>query len=203
MLKIKSVKSSHPFSSNCYLISSKGEYAVIDPSAAFDENLIKGRLKYILLTHAHFDHILEIDGWKNATDAEVIISAEDARALPDPMVNCFKIYDATDRGYFGACRHISDGETLELGDSKISYISLPGHTIGSGAYLCDNSIFVGDTIFEGGSYGRSDLPTGNSVMLFDSIKRLMSLEDETIVYSGHGSSFSIEEYKCEFYRNFR
>ena len=203
MLKIKSIKSSHSLASNCYLISSKKEYAVIDPSAAFDPKLIRGKLKYILLTHGHFDHIHETQGWRDATDADVIVSEADASALPDPFINCYKIYDATDRGYFGPCRTISDGDVLELGDSKITFLHLPGHTMGSGAYLCDDTIFVGDTIFEGGAYGRADLPTGNSVMLFDSIKRLMDLSDDIIVYPGHGISFSIEQYKCDFYRNFR
>ena len=200
MIKIEFLKSPHSFSANCYLISSNGEYAVIDPSAPFDKSLCDGVVKYILLTHAHFDHILEVDSWVNNTNAKVIISADEVDALSNPIRNCFKLYDGTERGYFGPAEPIYDGDKLSLGDCEIKFISTPGHTVGGGVYLCENIAFVGDTIFEGGGYGRHDLPTSSYVMLRNSIARLLELPDETVVYSGHGPSTTIKQYKHDIGR---
>ncbi len=200
MLNIQILASPHSFAANTYLISSAGEYAIIDPAAPFDESLLSGKLKYILLTHAHFDHILEIDSWARATDAQVIISSAGVDALSDPMRNCYWLFDGSERGYFGAAEGIRDGERLYLGDSEISFIHTPGHTAESGVYLCDGYAFVGDTIFEGGGFGRYDLPTGNFTMLRDSIRRLIGLPDDTVVYAGHGPSTTIKQYKLHIER---
>ena len=195
MLKIELLQSPHSFSANTYLISAEGEYAIIDPTAPYDESLIDGKLKYILLTHAHFDHILEIDSWVNNTDAEVILSAYEADALSDPMRNCYKLYDGTDRGYFGERRGINEGDAIPLGDQTIELIHTPGHTIGSCCYKIGNDVFVGDTVFAGGGYGRFDLPTGNLTMLRDSIGKILALPDECILYPGHGENTTAKEYK--------
>ena len=124
MLKIEKLESPHPFAANSYLISSDGEYAVVDPTAPYRDGMCEGTVKYILLTHAHFDHILEVDSWVNATGAEVIISAAEADALSDPMRNCYKLYDGTDRGYFGERRGISEGDTIPLGDQTVEMLAL-------------------------------------------------------------------------------
>lgn len=195
MLNIQMLKSPHPFAANTYLISSGGEYAVVDPTAPFTQLLCDGKVKYILLTHAHFDHILEVDSWVNATGAEVIISDVELDALSDPMRNCFKLYNGTDNGYFGSATGLSDGESVSLGELDIKIIACPGHTSGSAAFLCDGNAFVGDTVFAGGGYGRFDLPTGNLVMLRQSIAKLLTLPDDTLLYPGHGESTTVKEYK--------
>ncbi len=200
MLDIKMLKSPHGFAANTYLISSCGEYAVVDPTAPYDDSLCQGSVKYILLTHCHFDHILEIDSWVKGSGAEVIISKDDKDALSDPRINCYALFDGSNRGYFSDVRGITNGEALPLGDTEIKFISCPGHTIGSGTYLCDGCAFVGDTIFEGGSYGRYDLPTGNFVMLRNSILRLIELDDNTVVYPGHGVKTTIKQYKTDIGR---
>lgn len=200
MLKIQNLESPHPFAANCYLISSCGEYAIIDPTAPYDSSLIDGEVKYILLTHAHFDHILEVDSWVNNTDAVVIISADEADALSDPMRNCYKLFDGTDRGYFGERRGINEGESIPLGDQSIEMIATPGHTIGSACYRIGNDIFVGDTVFAGGGFGRYDLPTGNIVMLRNSIRKILALSDECILYPGHGERTTAKEYKSYYSR---
>lgn len=200
MLKIKSLKSPHPFAANCYLISSAGECAVVDPTAPYSEGICEGRVKYILLTHAHFDHILEVESWVKATGAEVIISAAEADALSDPMRNCFKLYDGTDRGYFGERRGISEGDLIPLGDQQIEMIATPGHTIGSACYKIGNEVFVGDTVFAGGGFGRYDLPTGSIVMLRESIRKILALADECTLYPGHGETTTAKEYKAFYLR---
>lgn len=195
MLNIEFLSSPHPFAANCYLISSAGEYAVIDPTVPFDGSLCFGVVKYILLTHAHFDHILEIDSWVEATGAEVLLAESEVTSLSDPMRNCYKLYNGSDRGYFGKAKGLSDGDILPLGDTEIKVIECPGHTVGCAAYLCEGSAFVGDTVFAGGGYGRFDLPGGNYLMLRQSIKKLISLPDEIVFYPGHGSSTTNKQYK--------
>ena len=195
MLNIRLLESPHPFAANCYLITSDNECAIIDPTVPYSPELYQGELKYILLTHAHFDHILDVDSWAENTSARVICSVDEAGALSDPMRNCYKLYDGSDNGYFGPTCAMNDGAELPLGDDKISLLYCPGHTAGGVSYLCDGNAFVGDTIFERGGYGRYDLPTGNLVMLRQSISRLMDLPDETRVYPGHGGSTTIREYK--------
>lgn len=199
MTQIKMLKSPHGFSANCYLIQSGNEYAVVDPTAPYDPSLCEGKLRYILLTHTHFDHILEVDSWVKS-GAEVVISKEDRDALSNPRINCYALFDGSDNGYFGKARALSDGDILPLGDTEIKFVSCPGHTIGSGTFIIDGNAFVGDTIFEGGGYGRFDLPTGNFVMLRNSIARLMELDDNTVVYPGHGDKTTIKEYKTDIGR---
>ena len=193
-MNIKKLISPHSFAANCYLISSDGEYAVIDPTAPYNESLIDGTLKYVLLTHAHFDHILEIDSWAKA-GAEVLIYEEEKAALSDSVRNLYKMFCGSDGGYFGEARGLSDGEIITLGSSMIQLIACPGHTIGSASYLCDGHAFVGDTVFAGGGYGRTDLPTGNSVLLRESILRLASLPESVIFHPGHGESTTVKQYR--------
>ena len=125
MLDIRLLESPHPFAANCYLLSSAGEYAVVDPTHPYDPTLVNGIVKYVLLTHAHFDHILEIDSWVVNTGAEVLLATEEIGALSDPMRNCYKLYDGTDNGYFGKARGLSDGEVILLGDTSISVVTCP------------------------------------------------------------------------------
>lgn len=200
MIEIKLLSSPHGFAANSYLIRSSDEYAVIDPTAPFDQSMCRGRVRYILLTHPHFDHILEIDSWVLGSGAEVIISKDDRQALGDPFRNCYKLFNGSDKGYLGDATELSDGDILPLGDTEIKFIATPGHTVGSGVYLCEGNAFVGDTIFEGGGYGRFDLPTGNFVMLRNSIQRLLRLDDNTVVYPGHGDETTIKQYKTDIGR---
>ena len=201
MAEIKLYDSPHPFAANSYLISSAEECAIVDPTVPFDPSLAMGQVKYILLTHAHFDHILEVESWVKGSGAEVVISKDELDALSDPMKNCFKLYDGTDRGYFGKARGLSHGEILPLGEEQIEFFSCPGHTAGGGTYIVGKIAFVGDTIFAGGGFGRFDLPGGNFTILRDSIRKLIEkLPDDTICYPGHGESTSIRDYKLHINR---
>lgn len=194
MLNIQVLGSPHPFAANCYLVSAGKQSFVVDPNAPYQDGLVDGEVKYILLTHAHFDHILEVDSWRQS-GAEVIILTDETAALSDPMRNCFKLYNGTDNGYFGPYRAVCDGESLEFGDSYIKVMATPGHTSGCATYIIGDVAFVGDTVFEGGGFGRYDLPTGNFVMLRESIRRICSLPDKTILYPGHGGPTTVAEYK--------
>lgn len=199
-MEIVLTQTPHSFASNTYIISCNGECAVIDPSTPYDSNLYQGRLKYILLTHGHFDHMLDIDSWVNSTDAEVVISVDDQFMLSDSTLNCYKIFNGSDGGYSGKFATVRNLDTLQLGDKEIKVISTPGHTKGSVIYLVDDSCFVGDTVFAGGGYGRFDLPTGNAIELRDSIKLVTGLPKNTVLYPGHGATTTVEQYIFDFYR---
>ena len=204
MLSVKLLKPYHSFQSNTYLITSLDKSAVIDPSVPFDESLVDGQVEYILLTHGHFDHMLDVDSWVSATGAKVVVSVCDADALSDPRKNCYKLFDGSDNGYFGEYTTVSDEDVIHLGDSEIRVMACPGHTPGSLTYLCDGIAFVGDTVFSGGGYGRVDLPGGNRLQLCESIRKILSLPDDTVLYSGHGDFTTVKEYKQDIgYKNGR
>ena len=198
MLSVTLLKPYHAFASNTYLLCSGSERAVVDPSVPYSDSY--GSIKYILLTHAHFDHFLDIDSWVNATGAEVIVSEADRPALSDSYRNCYRVFMGRDGGYFGRARAVSDGDILPLGEDTLTVISAPGHTVGSLIYHSGDAAFVGDLVFAGGGYGRYDLPGGDIDALSDSIERLLSFDNSLVIFCGHGESTTLGEYR-RFYRN--
>lgn len=195
MIEIKKLQTKVGYASNSYLVFSKDECAVIDPSAPFDENLLEGKkLKYILLTHGHFDHFLEIDGWVG-TGAAVVISSKDRQYLSDSHKNCYALFMYKDKGYYGDVLEVNEGDTLSLGDEKIQISEYPGHTEGSVVYTIGKDAFVGDVAFAGGGYGRFDLPGGDMRALVKSLRRIISLDGDITLHPGHGEKTTVEEYR--------
>ena len=187
-----------PYGSNCYLLSSCGEFAVIDPSADYNQVLeahpeIEGKVKYVLLTHAHFDHFLAIDSWADKCEA-VLVGKDDAASLSDSTKNCYLGFLGVDDGYYGTFKCVDEGDIIELGDEKISVISCPGHTPGGVSYKVHDNVFCGDTAFAGGGYGRCDLPGGDiDVLERTLIKLITTLPSETVFYPGHGATTTLKE----------
>ena len=107
MIKVLSFTPTEYFGSNCFLINSDGEYAVVDPSVEYkmieaQHPEIKGNVKYILLTHCHFDHILYTESWVAACpNALVVVGENDGPALANPMMNCFLGFLGIYDGYNG------------------------------------------------------------------------------------------------------
>ena len=203
MLEIRNLQPIEKYGSNCYLLSSGGEYAVIDPSADYSEALsiypeIEGRVKYVLLTHAHFDHILAIDSWKDKCDT-VYVGERDAEALADSRRNCYLGFLGVDDGYYGDYLTVKEGDTLVLGDEMISIVDCPGHTPGGVSYKIGDSVFCGDTAFAGGGYGRCDLPGGDIEVLEKTLIRLITeLPSESVIYPGHGRITTLKELIYHF-----
>ena len=200
MIEIKKLKSIVPYAANSYILFSGDECAVVDPSAPFREDCLEGKsLKYILLTHGHFDHFLEIDSWVNNTNAVVVVSKNDRKALSDAYKNCYSLFLYQDKGYYGEVKEVSEGISLLLGDESIYVSEYPGHTVGSVVYTIGNIAFVGDVAFAGGGYGRFDLPGGDGKSLMQSLKRIINLDDDTVLYPGHGDTTTVAEYKKHLY----
>ena len=175
---------------NTYLIKDKstGALAVIDP-ACESESLVEtikewgGDLKFILLTHGHFDHIGGVAFVKNHFDAQVCVSENEVEFIRNPALNGAAWHNLSIDS-FDIEKKLSDKEGFLLGDTKIKFLATPGHTAGSGCYIVDDVIFAGDTLFYE-SIGRTDFPTSNGKDMMLSLMRLSDLEGDFTVYPGH------------------
>ncbi len=199
MFSVKLLPNVHAFCSNSYLITSMGECAVVDPSSPYRNEY--GRVKYVLLTHAHFDHMLDIASWVEEGGATVIVSPYDISALDDPYKNCSSLFMMQDFKYSKGATPLGDGERLTLGDEVIELIATPGHTPGSTVYKIADATFVGDLVFSGGGYGRTDLPGGDFAELRASIDKLLGFNGLISLFTGHGEATTLQEYKKQ-YENF-
>lgn len=181
-------------SSNCYILGDAGEAAVIDPGVDYmdiEKNLEaqKLSLKYIILTHAHIDHIIRMEELRSACGGKVVIHEEDAPLLGNAMLNGAALFGLnTVFGDADLC--VKDGDSLELGGIRLEILHTPGHTPGSMCVKAENCIFTGDTLFRLG-IGRTDLGAGDYDRLMISLKELMKLDDSLVVYPGHGSATDI------------
>ncbi len=151
-------------------------------------------LKYILITHMHFDHSNGVKELVELTGAKVYIPAleEDfIKSFKNLAVGVGKIYNK-----FTPDVLLKGGEKLNLCGFEIDVIHTPGHTVGGLTYLFDkeNIMFVGDTLFKG-SYGRVDLPTGNFTSMLESIEKLCSYDKNYLLLCGHGDSTTLDKEK--------
>ncbi len=181
---------------NCYILidPESRRSAVIDP--ADDCGAILSRLKgtepsCILLTHAHFDHILALDKLRDATGMPVYIHQDDEEMLTDAEKNCSLSVLRREYTFRPAENLFRGGETIALGNSAVKTIHTPGHTKGSSCFLCGKELFTGDTLFAYGA-GRTDLYGGSEEAILSSLKKLRLLPGEFDVYPGHGETTTLE-----------
>ena len=192
-----------PIGTNCYILrdGAEGKEAVlVDPGD--QPKRIMGALESlnavpsaILLTHAHFDHVLGVNGIiEKYPDVKVYIAATERRMVEDFDLNegfLRKGYVLTPDIY------VQEGDVLELAGHRFEVLLTPGHTAGSCCYYEkeSGSLFAGDTLFLE-SYGRTDFPTGSYEQIMASLKRLLTtLPEETDVYPGHGLQTTIGHEK--------
>ena len=156
---------------------------------ALDEGL---RLKAVLLTHGHGDHILAVNDLKKTFGIPVYAAADEESLLRDPDRNL-------SASLFGCPVTVGpdvllrDGETFEAAGISLRMLLTPGHTPGSCCYYSEEEkiLFSGDTLFCA-SVGRTDFPGGSSRELLRSIReKLLVLPEDVTVYPGHGESTSI------------
>ena len=180
------------FAANTYFVSDNESKSgvIVDPAISTDDFFshfsYPVEITAILLTHAHFDHMLTLDEWREKTKAPLCLSIREAEALSDPQRTLFQVFFGKSKTFSSAERLLREGDTVKVGDSYLTVVEVPGHTVGSVAYIGDGIILTGDTMFAFGDVGRTDFPTGNSEALRQSIRRLCSLDGEYAVYSGHG-----------------
>ena len=184
---------------NGYLVSPENstEAFFVDPGGYHEEvtKIINSEglnLKYIILTHGHYDHIGGVlQFMEDFPDAKLVASKEEAELLADSNVN-HSLRDLGTAISLTADIEVTDGDTLEVGDLTLKIISTPGHTKGGISIYVENILFSGDTLFRM-SLGRTDLHGGDHQTLVASIKdKLFVLPDDTKVLPGHMGATTIE-----------
>lgn len=184
------------FGENMYILVDEKtkKCAVVDPGGVKDKilNYIKSnslQLEYILLTHAHGDHIGAVNYIKSQTGAKVVAHSEEKELLLDNRKNLsYSMHCGPQE--VDADIYVNDKEKLELGELRLSFIHTPGHTKGCMCIRVNNEMFTGDTLFAG-SIGRTDLYSGNYKQIEKSLKKLSKYEDNINIHPGHGPSSTL------------
>jgi glyoxylase-like metal-dependent hydrolase (beta-lactamase superfamily II) len=182
-----------PIENNNYLLidEESREAALIDCSAPDKRikqaiNDAGAALKYILLTHGHFDHIAGI----RPTDAKIVMNENDLGILKKAN-QYLSMFGAAPVTIPKIDIFIKDGDIIKLGNIELKVIHTPGHTQGGVCYLTENILFSGDTIFRE-SVGRCDMEGGDFEQIKESIEsKIFTLPEETLIYSGHGPSTNV------------
>lgn len=192
---------------NMYIVADEKtkEGILIDAATGIDKiidyiDLMNIKLRYIILTHCHADHIVGLKTLKKEYPrALIVINEEDKEGMTDPTINqCENL--GVDNNFVEADLVVKEGDIIKFGELEAKVIHTPGHTAGSMCILINDALFSGDTMFKH-IYGRTDLKTGSEREIMWSIKdKLLQLPDNTIVYPGHGLTTIIREEK-EIYMN--
>ena len=163
-----------------YIIADENtkEAAVVDAGWEIDKMVKiaddeKLKIKKIILTHSHYDHVQKADELASKTNAEVCFHELDFDEIK-PVIknNSTKIIK------------LKNNDEIKIGNIKIKIIHIPGHTPGAICLLVENKLLTGDTLFVN-AIGRTDLAGGDSVKLFESLQKLKKLNDDIQVYPGH------------------
>ena len=193
-----------PFQENCYIVGDEttGEGALVDPGdeaariaiAVEQTNL---EISQILITHAHIDHVGAVAALAEEYACPVLMHAES-----EPMLAQLPTQAMMMGLRFGKVpnvdRYIEDGEVITVGGLELASLYTPGHAPGHLAFYVrsEGLVLSGDALFAG-SVGRVDLPGGSMEVLMKSIEaRLLTLPDDTKVYSGHGPQTTIGNEKA-------
>ena len=178
------------YETNCYIIWGEGSENCIvidpgyEPKRVLDAVAQTGKtLTAILLTHGHFDHVGAVRELFSETDCDIYLCPADCK-MPEMMTAGPLCYTVS----------YGEGDTLSLAGLNIQVLQTPGHTPGSVCLLTENTIFSGDTLFEG-SCGRTDLPGGDWATIQKSLKRLAALEGNFWIFPGHGGSTTLRDEK--------
>jgi glyoxylase-like metal-dependent hydrolase (beta-lactamase superfamily II) len=189
-----------PLENNCYSIADEitKETLVIDPGDEPDRileliNENNFKVKYILCTHAHLDHVGAVPDIKKETGAKIVIHRDEyeiyKRASEQAAIWGYELDPLPEPEIF-----ISDGDKLEIGNLKLEVLHTPGHSPGGICLYGEGILITGDTLFAG-SVGRTDFYGGDIEKLKRSFKRLMSLSDKVKILPGHGPESTIGKEK--------
>ncbi len=192
-----------PLQVNCFIVADEKtrEAVVIDPGddagdilKLINENELK--VKYIVNTHGHFDHIGANKAVKEATGAELLIHEADAPLMASAAGHA-SVFGMKSVSSPPPDRFVKDGDVITAGEIALKVVHMPGHSQGGICLLTQGVAFTGDSLFAG-SIGRTDFPGGDLKTLLRSIKKnLLTLPDDTKVFSGHGPASTIGDERNE------
>lgn len=185
-----------PLETNAVLFGEGNTGAVIDPSPGSTLQILAQaalsdlKIEKILLTHSHWDHIADVYALKEKTGALVYVHSLDAKNVEAPGSDGIPLFFPISPAK--PDHRLEGGDVVMVGSLKLEVIHTPGHSPGSICfYIASKAVlFAGDTLFRG-SFGRLDLPTGESEKMAESLRRLAKLPSETRVISGHGPDTTI------------
>ena len=185
---------------NCYIIQSESDGIIIDPGdeperiLRFVKDLdITPRL--IVATHAHFDHVLGVERIRKELHRPFAINEEDREILESMQARVRQFMGFSVPRPPKVDQFLVDGQSITLEQDTVKVLHTPGHSPGSISLAGEGFVLTGDALFNQ-SIGRTDLPGGNLETLIRSITdRLFRLNDDTIVYPGHGPETSIGDEK--------
>lgn len=194
-----------PLGNNNYVvIDEKSHEAIIIDCTQTPKDMLdyiknnNAQLKYILLTHGHFDHILGLNELSNEVIQKAYVHKDDKFLLDN--INDFMDFISFPHVIAPKIKNFFDEKTdLFLGENQIKIISTPGHTPGCVCFLIQNNLFSGDTLFCK-SHGRTDMPKSSEKDMYNSLKKIFSsLPDQTQVFPGHGPTTTIEKEKVLYH----
>ena len=190
-----------PIMANCFILGceSTKEAVVIDPGDDADRILMELakselKVKYLINTHGHFDHVSANKRMKEATGAQIAIHPEDEPMLHELSQSAL-MFGLSSENSPPADILLKDGDEITFGEITLQVIHTPGHSKGGISLYTKGHLFAGDTLFAG-SIGRTDLAGGDYDTLISSIqKKLLIFDEDTIVYTGHGPETTIGNEK--------
>lgn len=184
---------------NCYIVSddTNKSAVLIDPGFYNDElktilSEYNHKIKAILLTHTHFDHIMGLVRSKNEVNCKVYAHKYDAIDISDERKNCYALFqkNSFDFSEFKVDVLLNDKDKLNFDDIEIKVIHTPGHTKGGVCYIIGDCIFTGDTLFKC-SVGNPNFYGGDAQTLLRSVQLLSDLESDFCIFPGHGDDTTL------------
>jgi len=185
---------------NCYILQSDSTALVVDPGDEPERILrfltdIAVKPSRIIATHTHFDHVLGVDSIRDKFQIPFLIHHDDLSMLESMQSRVRQIMGFSVPPPPKVNQFLRDGESIAFGEDRVKVIHTPGHSPGSISLVGRGFVLTGDALFNQ-SIGRTDLPGGDLDTLVRSItERLFTLDDDTIVYPGHGPETSIGDEK--------
>lgn len=183
---------------NCYIIHKDGRGLLVDPGAGFEKikkevDKLVVKIEAIILTHAHFDHIVSVDECRKYFDVPVYISKHENEWLTNPELNLSFSFGMRQGVQTAKAEYeFENYKDYDLAGMQFKVLPTPGHSPGGVSFDFGKFIVVGDALFRSG-FGRYDLPGSDFKSLKNSLHNvLFKLADDKIVYPGHGQETTIK-----------
>lgn len=187
---------------NCYVLETEEVAVVIDPCIDYTllSNKVKSKLRAVFITHGHFDHFISLESYKEKK-LSFYMSEKCYQKLSNSFKNCSSLgYSLLEVDLSNeSVTYVCDGKEIIIEDICIKCLETIGHSNCSMTYLIDDKMFCGDFIFKG-SIGRTDLITGSQENMNKSIKKFKEIDNDYVLYPGHGDVTTLlDEKKNNYY----